>query len=84
MRIPIYKAQSQATSEAPGKSFTARKNVQLAAQTELAKGAPLTAFADEVAKFSLERYKITRNNLLNEADLAADESLMNLKNELEK
>ena len=84
MRIPLYTAQSRATSEAPGKSITARKNVQLAAQTELAKGSPFSAFTDEVSKFSLERYKVVRNNLLNEADLAMDESMYELARKLEK
>jgi hypothetical protein len=84
MRIPLYTAQSRATSEAPGRSITARKNVQAAAQSELAKAAPFSAFADEVSKFSLERFKVVRNNLLNEADLAMDESMFELARKLEK
>ena len=84
MRIPLYTAQSRATSEAPGRSITARKNVQLAAQTELAKAAPFSAFADEVSEYAKERYKTVRNNLLAEADIAAEEALFKLRNDLEK
>jgi len=84
MRIPLYTAQSRATNEAPGRSITARKNVQLAAQTELAKAAPFSAFADEVSEYAKERYKTVRNNLLAEADIAAEEALFKLRNDLEK
>ena len=84
MRIPLYTAQTRATSEAPGRSITARKNVQLAAQTELAKAAPFSAFADEVSEYAKERYKTVRNNLLAEADIAAEEALFKLRNDLEK
>jgi len=84
MRIPLYTAQSRATSEAPGRSITARKNVQLAAQTELAKASPFSAFADEVGEYAKERYKTVRNNLLAEADIAAEEALFKLRNDLEK
>ena len=84
MRIPLYTAQSRATNEAPGRSITARQNVQLAAQTELAKAAPFSAFADEVSEYAKERYKTVRNNLLAEADIAAEEALFKLRNDLEK
>jgi len=84
MRIPLYTAQTRATSEAPGRSITARKNVQLAAQTELAKASPFSAFADEVGEYAKERYKTVRNNLLAEADIAAEEALFKLRNDLEK
>ena len=84
MRIPLYTAQTRATSEAPGRSITARQNVQLAAQTELAKAAPFSAFADEVSEYAKERYKTVRNNLLAEADIAAEEALFKLRNDLEK
>lgn len=84
MRIPLYTAQTRATSEAPGRSITARKNVQRAAQTELAKASPFSAFADEVGEYAKERYKTVRNNLLAEADIAAEEALFKLRNDLEK
>ena len=84
MRIPLYTAQTRATSEAPGRSITARKNMQLAAQTELAKGSPFSAFADEVGEYAKERFKTVRNNLLAEADIAAEEALFELRNDLEK
>jgi len=84
MRIPLYTAQSRATNEAPGRSITARQNVQLAAQTELAKAAPFSKFADEVSEYAKERYKTVRNNLLAEADIAAEEALFKLRNDLEK
>ena len=84
MKIPLYTARTSATSEAPGRSITARKNVQLAAQTELAKASPFSAFADEVGEYAKERYKTVRNNLLAEADIAAEEALFKLRNDLEK
>jgi len=84
MRIPLYTAQTRATSEAPGRSITARKNVQLAAQTEIAKASPFSQFTDEVGEYAKERYKTVRNNLLAEADIAAEEALFKLRNDLEK
>ena len=75
MKIPLYQAQVSPTNEAPGQQFRTRYNPNLAANTELAKGKPLSTALTEIGEFARVRYELARDNLLNEVTLATDEKM---------
>lgn len=76
MRIPIYKAGSTPTSEAPGRSFSSRMSAQPFVNQALQKGNVLTAAADQVGAFSQMRYKAAREVQFQQKILAGEESLL--------
>lgn len=83
-RIPVYRAQIRATTEAPGRSFNARMSPQAAAQAELAKAAPGAKLITQAAAFADTMYKFEVETKRNEAILGAKEELMRIQDELSK
>ena len=75
MRIPTYRAQVSPTGEAPGQPIRTRYNANIAVQSQLDKAKPLNAALQEIGEFARVRYEMARDNLLNEATLAADEKI---------
>ena len=75
MRIPTYTSGAQPTSEAPGRSFSARMNAQPFIAEAQAKGQVAATFAKEIGEFAQMRYKAARETQINEKVLAAEEAL---------
>tara|TARA_X000001388_G_scaffold29219_1_gene20714 strand:- start:5593 stop:8109 length:2517 start_codon:yes stop_codon:yes gene_type:complete len=82
MRIPTYRAQVSPTNEAPGQQIRTRYNANIAVQSQLDKAKPLNAALQEIGEFARVRYEMARDNLLNEATLAADEKIFEAFNDL--
>ena len=82
MRIPTYRAQVSPTNEAPGQQIRTRYNANIAVQSQLDKAEPLNAALQEIGEFARVRYEMARDNLLNEATLAADEKIFEAFNDL--
>lgn len=75
MKIPTYQSGATPTSEAPGRSISARMNAQPFIAEAQAKGKVVAAFAQEVGAFAQMRYKAARETQINEKVLAAEEAL---------
>jgi hypothetical protein len=84
MKIPVFEAQSRASTEAPGRSIQARMNAQTFVNAELQKGEVIGAFAESAQKYVETRYKVMIENRLNESLLGADEALRTRADELAK
>mgnify|MGYP003135595910 CR=1 FL=1 len=76
MRIPIYRAKSQLSNQAPGARITARMNPTPFINKELQKGGVLTEIANQAAAYSQERYKAIVEAQRNEAVFGAKEKLL--------
>ena len=76
MRIPIYRAKSQLSNQAPGARITARMNPTPFVNAELQKGGVLTEIANQAAAYSQERYKAIVEAQRNEAVFGAKEKLL--------
>lgn len=75
MRIPVYRSEIAATSEAPGRSIGARMRGSVLAQAELQKGEVLGEALGQVGAYAKMRYKVAEETKLNEGLLAATEGL---------
>jgi len=75
MKIPVYTSQSRTTTEAPGKSFSARMDARPLVSAALSKGKVFSAAAQAAGEYAQARYKVGVENDLNEALLGAQESL---------
>ena len=75
MRIPVYRSEIAATSEAPGRSIGARMRGSVLAQAELQKGEVLGEVLSQVGAYAKMRYKVAEETKLNEGLLAATEGL---------
>lgn len=82
MRIPVYTAQGNVTTEAPGRSIGARMNAQPFIAAAQAQGNTVSALAESVGQYAETRYKVLTENQLNEALLGADETLRTRADEL--
>jgi len=83
-KIPVYRAQIRATTEAPGRSFKARMSPQAAAEAELAKAKPVAELISQAGQFANTMYKFEVETKRNEAILGAKEELMRIQDELSK
>ena len=84
MKIPVYTAQGQLQSTTPGRQIRARKSVDAAVQSEMAKAAPGMALTEAIGNYATTRYKIQTQNNLDEAMLDAQEALQERRRELAK
>lgn len=84
MRIPIFRSQAQATSEAPGSRITARMNAQPFVQAALAKGEVFAEASKQIGNYALMRAKADAEVQYNEAMLAADEEMRMLAEDLKQ
>lgn len=75
MKIPLYTSQARPSGEAPGRSIRARMQAEPFIRAELEKGNTFGAAADQIAQFADMRYKMVREAQLNDALIAAEESL---------
>lgn len=84
MKIPLYTSQARPSAEAPGRSMQARMQAEPFIRAELEKGNTFGAVANQVAEFADMRYKMAREAQLNDALIAAEESLREETSELAK
>ena len=84
MRIPVYRSQLSPTSEAPGRSISARMSPSAVAQAELAKTAPASALIQQVGAYAKMRYNAEQELLLNEGLLEAEEGIRQAAYDLER
>jgi hypothetical protein len=79
MRIPVFKSRAQATSEAPGKSFTARMNAAPQIEMELRSGEAMAEAAKKISEFALLRANALAETEYNEALVAAEERMEEMR-----
>ena len=84
MRIPVYTAPGEVTTEAPGRSIRARMNAQPFIEQAKAQGDVIGAVAEAADQYASTRYKVLVENQLNEALLGADEAMRTRADELVK
>lgn len=84
MRIPVFRSQAQATSEAPGSRIQARMNAAPFVQAALSKGNVLTEAVSQVGEYALMRAKADAEVQYSEAMLAADEEMRLLAEDISK
>ena len=84
MKIPVFRSQAQATSEAPGARIQARMNAQPFVQAALQKGQVFTEAVGQIGDYALMRAKADAEVQYSEAMLAADEEMRLLAEDLEK
>jgi len=84
MRIPVFRSEAQATSEAPGSRIQARMNAAPFVQAALSKGNVLTEAVSQVGEYALMRAKADAEVQYSEAMLAADEEMRVLAEDLSK
>lgn len=75
MRIPIYRAGSTPTSEAPGRSFRARASAAPFIREAEAKAGVFKAATNQLGEFAATRYKAAREAQINQKLLAGEETL---------
>ena len=75
MRIPIYRAGSTPTSEAPGRSFRARASAAPFIREAQAKASVFTTATKEIGEFAATRYKAAREAQINQKLLAGETAL---------
>ena len=75
MRIPIYRAGSTPTGEAPGRSFRARASAAPFIRQAEAKASVFTAATKEIGEFAATRYKAAREAQINQKLLAGETAL---------
>jgi len=78
MRIPTYRGQAQITTQAPGQSFTARKNPNPFVQQAVAKGNMQAELFSQAASYAATQRKIKVEARKNEAILGAKEAMLQL------
>jgi len=78
MRIPTYRGQAQITTQAPGQSFTARKNPNPFVQQAVAKGNMQAELFSQAASYASTQRKIKVEARKNEAILGAKEAMLQL------
>ena len=76
MRIPTYRGQAQITTQAPGASFTARKNPNPFVKQAVAKGDMQAELFSQAASYAATQRKIKVEARKNEAILGAKEAMM--------
>lgn len=81
MRIPVFTSRAAATSEAPGKSITARMNAAPQIEMELRKGQALAEVTKQVSEFALLRANALAETEYNEAMVAAEERMEEMRRE---
>jgi hypothetical protein len=84
MRIPVFRSQSRATTEAPGRSIRARMDAAPFVNAALRQGEAVGAFAESVGQYAETRYKVATETRLNESLLGADEALRTRVDDLAK
>ena len=84
LRIPKYTSQLAPTSDAPGRSISARMSPSAVAQAELAKSAPASALIQSVGAYAKMRYNAEQELLLNEGLLEAEEGIRQAAYDLER
>ena len=84
LRIPKYISQLSPTSDAPGRSISARMSPSAVAQAELAKSAPASALIQSVGAYAKMRYNAEQELLLNEGLLEAEEGIRQAAYDLER
>jgi hypothetical protein len=82
MRIPVFRAEGGATTEAPGRSIRARMSAQPFVNAALAQGDTIAAVAQAAGQYAETRYKVAIETRLNESLLGADETLRTRADEL--
>jgi hypothetical protein len=82
MRIPVFRAQGGATTEAPGRSIRSRMDAAPFVNAALRQGETVGEFASAVGQYAETRYKVAIENRLNESLLGADETLRTRADEL--
>tara|TARA_X000001382_G_scaffold83850_1_gene59335 strand:- start:6479 stop:8737 length:2259 start_codon:yes stop_codon:yes gene_type:complete len=82
LKIPLYTSRATATNQAPGSSITARKNPQPFVNAALAKAEVANTALSAVGQYAKHRFEVTRDNLLNEANLGIQEELYTRSREL--
>ena len=75
MRIPIYRAGSTPTGEAPGRSFRARASAAPFIREAEAKAGVFKAATNQIGEFAATRYKAAREAQINQKLLAGEETL---------
>ena len=78
MRIPTYRGQAQITTQAPGQSFTARKNPNPFVRQAVAKGNMQAELFSQAASYAATQRKIKVEARKNEAILGAKEAMLQL------
>ena len=84
LRIPKYTSQLTPTSDAPGRSISARMSPSAVAQAELTKAAPASALIKSVGAYAKMRYNAEQELLLNEGLLEAEEGIRQAAYDLER
>jgi hypothetical protein len=84
MRIPVFRSEAAATSEAPGASIRARMDPNVFVQAELRKGEVLGEAFTQVNKYALARAEAEAKIEYNEALLGAEEQMRNLADSLKE
>jgi len=84
LRIPKYTSQLTPTSDAPGRSISARMSPSAVAQAELTKAAPASALIQSVGAYAKMRYNAEQELLLNEGLLEAEEGIRQAAYDLER
>ena len=82
MKIPLYTSNATASNQAPGSSITARKNAQPFVNAALAKAKVADTALSAVGQYAKHRFEVSRDNLLNEANLGIQEELYTRSREL--
>jgi hypothetical protein len=82
MRIPVFRAQGGATTEAPGRSIRSRMDAAPFMNAALRQGEVVGELASAVGQYAETRYKVAIENRLNESLLGADETLRTRADEL--
>ena len=78
MIIPTYRVQAQITTQAPGQSFTARKNPNPFIKEAVAKGDMQAELFSQAANYASTQRKIKVEARKNEAILGAKEAMLQL------
>ena len=84
MKIPRYQARGSITTQAPGRSMTARMRAEPYVQQALAKGNVFGEAVSQVGEFAQMRYKMAREAQLSNALLGTQEQLAEEYNRLSK
>lgn len=82
MRIPVYRSQAQATSEAPGRRLTARMDAAPFITAELRRGEVFAEAANQVSEYALVRANALAEVEYNEAMVAAQAEMEELRRSL--
>ena len=82
MRIPVLRSQAEATSEAPGRRITARMNAAPFIEAQLRRGEVFSEIAGQVSEYALVRANALAEVEYNEAMVAAQEEMNELRRSL--